>query len=105
MPRLIRFAADTENFYAITRHNWSSCYVMAVIDLAEAVSREMQNKPRTAPLCRRLPASDAPRPLLSAETTKAHEATSTKKTAADQVDSGQTCGQANAAFGQPGDRT
>jgi len=33
----------TENFYAITRYNWSNSYAMAVIDLAEAVSREMQN--------------------------------------------------------------
>jgi membrane-bound lytic murein transglycosylase B len=37
------YVAGTENFYAITRYNWSSYYAMAVIDLAEAVSREMQN--------------------------------------------------------------
>jgi membrane-bound lytic murein transglycosylase B len=37
------YMAGTENFYAITRYNWSSYYAMAVIDLAEAVSREMQN--------------------------------------------------------------
>jgi membrane-bound lytic murein transglycosylase B len=35
--------AGTENFYAITRYNWSSYYAMAVIDLAEALAREMQN--------------------------------------------------------------
>jgi len=33
--------AGTENFYAITRYNWSSYYAMAVIELAEAVEREM----------------------------------------------------------------
>ena len=39
------YVAGTENFYAITRYNWSSYYAMAVIELAEAVAREMQNKP------------------------------------------------------------
>ena len=39
------YVAGTENFYAITRYNWSSYYAMAVIDLAEAVGREMQIKP------------------------------------------------------------
>jgi membrane-bound lytic murein transglycosylase B len=37
------YVAGTENFYAITRYNWSSYYAMAVIELAEAVVREMQN--------------------------------------------------------------
>ena len=31
-------------FFAITCFNWSSYYAMAVIALAEAVAREMQNK-------------------------------------------------------------
>jgi membrane-bound lytic murein transglycosylase B len=35
--------ASTENFYAITRYNWSSCYALAVIELAEAVEREVKN--------------------------------------------------------------
>ncbi|PUE55026.1 lytic murein transglycosylase B [Limnohabitans sp. 2KL-17] len=39
------YVAGTENFYAITRYNWSSYYAMAVIDLAEAVTREMQSRP------------------------------------------------------------
>ena len=39
------YVAGTENFYAITRYNWSSYYAMAVIELAEAVAREVQNRP------------------------------------------------------------
>ncbi len=35
------YVAGTENFYAITRYNWSSYYAMAVIDLAQAVSQAM----------------------------------------------------------------
>jgi membrane-bound lytic murein transglycosylase B len=44
-PDAPSYVAGTENFYAITRYNWSSYYAMAVIDLAEAVAREMQNRP------------------------------------------------------------
>ena len=44
-PNPPSYVAGTENFYAITRYNWSSYYAMAVIDLAEAVAREMQSKP------------------------------------------------------------
>jgi membrane-bound lytic murein transglycosylase B len=32
--------AGTQNFYAITRYNWSSYYAMAVIALGEAVKRQ-----------------------------------------------------------------
>jgi membrane-bound lytic murein transglycosylase B len=42
-PDAPSYVAGTENFYAITRYNWSSYYAMAVIDLAEAVAREVQN--------------------------------------------------------------
>lgn len=32
------FVAGTDNFYAVTRYNWSSYYAMAVIELGEAVA-------------------------------------------------------------------
>jgi membrane-bound lytic murein transglycosylase B len=40
-----QYVAGTENFYAITRYNWSSYYAMAVIELAEAVAQEIKTKP------------------------------------------------------------
>jgi membrane-bound lytic murein transglycosylase B len=36
------YVAGTDNFYAITRYNWSSYYAMAVIALGEEVARAMQ---------------------------------------------------------------
>ena len=33
------YVIGTENFYAVTRYNWSSYYAMAVIELGEAVAR------------------------------------------------------------------
>ena len=35
------YVAGTTNFYAITRYNWSSYYAMAVIELGEAVRRQV----------------------------------------------------------------
>ena len=35
------YVAGTQNFYAVTRYNWSSYYAMAVIDVGEAVAREV----------------------------------------------------------------
>jgi membrane-bound lytic murein transglycosylase B len=34
------YVAGTQNFYALTRYNWSSYYAMAVIGLGEAVQRQ-----------------------------------------------------------------
>ena len=35
------YVAGTENFYAITRYNWSSYYAMAVIELGQEVTRAL----------------------------------------------------------------
>jgi len=35
------YVAGTENFYAITRYNWSSYYAMAVIELGQAVAERI----------------------------------------------------------------
>ena len=35
------YVAGTSNFYALTRYNWSSYYALAVIELGEAVAREV----------------------------------------------------------------
>jgi membrane-bound lytic murein transglycosylase B len=41
-PDAASYVAGTENFYAITRYNWSSYQAMAVIELAEVVGRKIQ---------------------------------------------------------------
>jgi membrane-bound lytic murein transglycosylase B len=37
-----QYVAGTENFYTITRYNWSSYYAMAVIELGQAVALAME---------------------------------------------------------------
>ncbi len=37
------YVAGTQNFYTVTRYNWSSYYAMAVIDLAAAVAQQRAN--------------------------------------------------------------
>ena len=39
-----QYVAGTDNFYTVTRYNWSSFYAMSVIELGQAVAVEMPSK-------------------------------------------------------------
>jgi membrane-bound lytic murein transglycosylase B len=43
------YVAGTENFYVITRYNWSSYYAMSVIELGREVKEAMGRQQRQAP--------------------------------------------------------
>jgi membrane-bound lytic murein transglycosylase B len=43
------YVAGTENFYVVTRYNWSSYYAMAVIDLGREVKEAMTRQAGTRP--------------------------------------------------------
>jgi membrane-bound lytic murein transglycosylase B len=36
-----QYVIGTDNFYAITRYNWSSFYAMSVIELGQAVQKNL----------------------------------------------------------------
>jgi len=50
------YVAGTENFYVVTRYNWSSYYAMAVIELGQAVKARVQAAAPTPTAHARAPA-------------------------------------------------
>lgn len=43
------YVLGTQNFYAVTRYNWSSYYALAVLELGQAVQTRLQNSPPATP--------------------------------------------------------
>lgn len=60
------YVAGTQNFYAVTRYNWSSYYAMAVIDLASSLRRM---RPPAAATAASGGAPEVDRPLQSPQPT------------------------------------
>ena len=44
-----QYVAGTDNFYTVTRYNWSSFYAMSVIELGQAVQAQWQRESAAAP--------------------------------------------------------
>jgi len=47
-PDTPQYVAGTDNFYTITRYNWSSYYAMAVIELGQSVQAALANQEQAA---------------------------------------------------------
>lgn len=54
------YVAGTENFYVITRYNWSSYYAMAVIELGQEVRRVIEAQTAVVPAATEGPAPAGP---------------------------------------------
>jgi len=61
-----QYVAGTENFYVITRYNWSSYYAMAVIELGQEVRRAVEAQAVAAPAAPGSSPSPAPPPAPAA---------------------------------------
>ena len=60
------YVAGTENFYVITRYNWSSYYAMAVIELGQEVRRAIEPQAAAVPATAEPPSAAPSPPAASA---------------------------------------